>query len=61
VSTTSTAVASRLVPPHGIDQIVSTFGNIFTYIREDRTLDPRVGDGVSRKHTFTIRVGALMG
>lgn len=35
------ASALTLVPPHGLDQIVSTFGDIFDYIREDRTLDPR--------------------
>src|SRR5215469_9954281 len=33
--------ASRLVSPHGLDQIISTFGDIFDYIREDHTLDPR--------------------
>lgn len=32
---------SPLVPPHGLDQIVATFGDIFEYIREDHTLDPR--------------------
>lgn len=30
-----------IAPPHGLDQIVSTFGDIFAYIREDDTLDPR--------------------
>jgi D-alanyl-D-alanine carboxypeptidase len=30
-----------IVPPHGLDQIVSTFGDIFGYIRKDHTLDPR--------------------
>jgi len=29
-----------ITPPHGLDQIVTTFGNIFDYIREDHTLDP---------------------
>ncbi len=41
MSTTSAAVASRLMPPHGIDQILTTFGNIFSYVRDDHTLDPR--------------------
>ena len=39
MSTTSAAVPSRLAPPHGIDQIVATFGNIFRYIHDDHTLD----------------------
>jgi D-alanyl-D-alanine carboxypeptidase len=30
-----------LIPPHGLDQIVATFGDIFDYIREDHMLDPR--------------------
>lgn len=29
-----------LVPPHGIDAICATFGDIFGYIATDRTLDP---------------------
>ena len=33
--------ASPLVPPHGLEQIIATFGDIFEYIREDHTLDPR--------------------
>jgi len=33
--------ASLLVAPHGLDQIISTFGDIFEYIRADHTLDPR--------------------
>ena len=28
-----------LTPPHGLDQIVATFGNIFDYIGVDHTLD----------------------
>jgi hypothetical protein len=30
-----------LTPPHGLDQVVATFGDIFDYIREDHTLDPK--------------------
>ena len=30
-----------VVPPHGLDQIVQTFGDIFSYIRKDHTLDPQ--------------------
>lgn len=30
-----------LAPPHGLDELVATFGDIFDYIREDHTLDPR--------------------
>jgi hypothetical protein len=37
---TSPAVNS-LLPPHGIDQIIATFGDIFEYIRPDHSLDPR--------------------
>ena len=33
--------ASSLIPPRGLDGIISTFGDIFEYIREDHTLDPR--------------------
>lgn len=29
-----------LVPPRGRDQIIETFGDIFSYIRTDHTLDP---------------------
>ena len=29
-----------IVSPHGIEQILATFGDIFGYIRPDRTLDP---------------------
>ena len=36
------AAGSRvsLVPPHGLDQILETFGDIFSYIHADHTLDP---------------------
>ena len=30
-----------LLPPSGLEQILDTFGNIFDYLREDGTLDPR--------------------
>ncbi len=30
-----------LVPPRGLDEICSTFGDIFGYIAADHTLDPR--------------------
>jgi hypothetical protein len=30
-----------IAPPHGLNQAVSTFGDIFAYIRDDHTLDPR--------------------
>ena len=33
--------ASSLIAPHGLDAIIATFGDIFDYIREDHTLDPR--------------------
>ena len=33
--------ALSLIAPHGLDGIISTFGDIFDYIREDHTLDPR--------------------
>jgi hypothetical protein len=33
--------ASVLAPPHGLDELIATFGDIFEYIREDHTLDPR--------------------
>ena len=35
------AFTSVITPPHGLDQMVAMFGNIFDYIREDHTLDPR--------------------
>jgi hypothetical protein len=30
-----------LLPPNGLDEIRTTFGDIFTYITTDHTLDPR--------------------
>lgn len=35
------APVPELAPPHGLEQILATFGNIYDYIREDGTLDPR--------------------
>jgi hypothetical protein len=35
------ALAVALSAPHGLDEICSTFGDIFGYIRPDKTLDPR--------------------
>ena len=39
MSTNSPAIS--LAPPHGLDQIIATFGDIFAYIIADHTLDPR--------------------
>jgi hypothetical protein len=33
--------AGVLAPPHGLDELIATFGDIFAYIREDHTLDPK--------------------
>jgi LysM repeat protein len=30
-----------ITPPNGLDEIISTFGNIYSYIRADGTIDPR--------------------
>ena len=30
-----------LIPPHGIEEIITTFGDIREYIRQDGSLDPR--------------------
>lgn len=38
---TSPTVTPTLFPPHGLDGIIAIFGDIFEYIREDHTLDPR--------------------
>jgi hypothetical protein len=35
------AADNSLLPPHGIDQIIATFGDIFEYILPDHSLDPR--------------------
>lgn len=39
--TNSTSPTAPLACPHGLDQIRSTFGDIFQYIRPDHSLDPR--------------------
>ena len=31
----------RLSRPHGLDEVLSTFGNIYDFIRDDGTLDPK--------------------
>jgi len=41
LSTNSPAPTVLLVCPHGLDQIRSTFGDIFKYVLPDHTLDPR--------------------
>ena len=33
--------ALLLAPPHGLEQILATFGDIYKYIRADGTLDPK--------------------
>jgi hypothetical protein len=30
-----------ITPPHGLDGIIAAFGDIFSYLRADHTLDPR--------------------
>src|SRR5512140_3699135 len=34
-------VISNITPPHGLNQILTAFGDIFAYILLDPTLDPR--------------------
>jgi hypothetical protein len=41
VSTNSPAPTAPLACPHGLDQIRTTFGDIFQYVIPDHTLDPR--------------------
>ncbi len=38
---TNPAPAMALLPPHGLDQLIATFGDIFAYIRPYHTLNPR--------------------
>src|SRR6185437_3667778 len=38
---TAAGVAQNLQAPHGIEQIVASFGNIYEYVRKDGSLDPR--------------------
>ncbi|HYU29852.1 MAG TPA: M15 family metallopeptidase [Gemmatimonadales bacterium] len=35
------AVPPTLAVPNGLDQVLATFGNIYEYVRDDGTLDPR--------------------
>lgn len=37
----SVPLPQELQPPHGIEQILTTFGDIYEYIRKDGSLDPR--------------------
>jgi hypothetical protein len=41
LSTNSPAPTAALACPHGLDQIRTTFGDIFKYVLPDHTLDPR--------------------
>jgi hypothetical protein len=34
-------VASEIAPPHGLDEIIAAFGDIFRYIRDDGSINPR--------------------
>ena len=36
-----TPAATLLVPPNGLEQILTTFGDIYDYVRKDGSLDPR--------------------
>jgi D-alanyl-D-alanine carboxypeptidase/LysM domain len=40
-STSNSTESGTLVPPHGLAAILETFGDIYEYLREDGTLDPR--------------------
>src|SRR6266566_3328584 len=39
MSSNSLATAAKLTPPHGLDQIIETFGDIFVHIGPDHALD----------------------
>ncbi len=41
MSTNPVTPALGLIPPHGLDQMLATFGDIFDYIGPDHTLNPR--------------------
>lgn len=41
ISTPQPVGSLALSPPHGLDQIRGTFGDIFAYLRPDHSLDPR--------------------
>jgi hypothetical protein len=40
-SASEPGVEQPLVAPHGLEQILTTFGDIYKYIRPDGSLDPR--------------------
>src|SRR5262249_26591548 len=40
MSTNSAGITPALQPPHGIEQIIATFGDIYAYIRPDHALNP---------------------
>src|SRR5690349_7717093 len=35
------STAIQMMPPHGLQEIVSTFGDIFDFMHSDENLDPR--------------------
>src|SRR5216117_2963255 len=41
MSTNSVPASAVLMPPRGLDEVISTFGDIFAYVGPDHTLDPR--------------------
>jgi hypothetical protein len=41
MSTNSAPASAVLMPPRGLDEVISTFGDIFAYVGPDHTLDPR--------------------
>ncbi len=51
MSSNSLATAAKLTPPHGLDQIITTFCDIFVRIGPDHALDPRwQADSLARVH-----------
>jgi hypothetical protein len=50
MSTNIVTPALGPVPPHGLDQILVTFGDIFDYIGPDHTLNPQLAASVSIAH-----------
>lgn len=41
MSTNLAATPAVLLPPHGLDQIIATFGDIYSYIQSDHSLEAR--------------------
>ena len=41
MSTNQVVLRTAPAPPHGIEQIIATFGDIFAYLRTNHSLDPR--------------------